>query len=42
MFFLFQTIGAFFGSAIIFGMYYGKTRPGRAARFNSNSNGLYS
>lgn len=24
MFFLFQTIGAFFGAAIIFGMYYGK------------------
>lgn len=24
MYFLFQTIGAFFGAAIIFGMYYGK------------------
>lgn len=26
VYFLFQTIGAFFGAAIIFGMYYGKTR----------------
>lgn len=26
MYFLFQTIGAFFGAAIIFGMYYGKWR----------------
>lgn len=24
MYFLFQTIGAFFGASIIFGMYYGK------------------
>lgn len=24
MYFLFQTIGAFFGAAVIFGMYYGK------------------
>lgn len=26
MYFLFQTIGAFFGAAVIFGMYYGKSR----------------